>query len=447
MKKYHIGTEAAIAQIMTGRNVFITGGGGTGKSHIINSLRTFFSEDTLFVAPTGMAALNIRGMSCHKVFSLGMRVTTPDNLLSVRSEKAVKLMTSRAVNRIVIDEISMLRSDKLYEIDMKLRHFRKDPRPFGGLQIIVLGDGFQISPVLVRNEEPLFRELYGCEIPFGSWSWEQCNFVNVILLVGHRQKDKEFVMHLNNIRLGINIPQAIEYINKSCYDPIGEPAAITLCSTNKSAEEINAKMFKEIPGQPVLYLATITGEFKERPVSEEMYLKLGVKVMITANDQDSKPGQPPKYVNGSVGYVVDMTNDLIKVDLGDRVVDIGKREWNNISYNVVALLDEQGQPVLDGNGKVVEVIEEEEIGSFEAFPLKLGYAITTHKAQGLTLGKVNIDLGNTGAFTAGQAYVALSRATTVEGLKMITPLRRKDIIVDRRIVAFYKETFPNIPEV
>lgn len=442
---YGIGVDAAIDAIMSGENVFITGGGGTGKSHIINTIRQFFKDDTLFIAPTGLAALNIRGMSCHKALGLSLGVTQDKDLRSVRSNKQAELMTSKALSRIVIDEVSMARSDKIYEMDMKLRYFRKCDKPFGGLQVIVLGDGFQLAAVLTRNEEPLFRDIYGSEIPFGCWSWMECKFRNVILLVGHRQDDKEFLEHLNNIRLGINIPEAVKYMNEKCFkDKTPDPDAVTLCTTNKIAEEMNKLEYDKLQGTEQQYRAKVKGDFKERPIPEVTNLKVGAKVLITANDPDN---EPPHYVNGTTGTVVSLTPNFIKIDVGDKnPVIIEEKVWDNIEYAVEPVLKDDGTPALDEQGHKIEIIKEKKLGTYTAFPVKLAYALTIHKAQGLTLQKLRIDLGAGGAFTPGQAYVALSRATSVDGLQLVRPLRVRDIIVDSRIVSFYNYTFPNLPK-
>lgn len=440
---YAIGIDAAIDAIMSGDNVFITGGGGTGKSHIINSVREFFGDDSLFLAPTGLAALNIKGMSCHKAMGLSMGVTQEKDLRSVRSNKQAALLTSKAISRIIIDEVSMVRSDKFYEMDMKLRYFRKVDKPFGGLQVVVLGDGFQIAPVLTRAEEMLFREIYGAEIPFGSWSWMECNFRNVLLLKGHRQADAEFLGILNDIRMGRNLDRAVAYINDKCYGKGPDVDAVTLCSTNKGADKLNQDMYDSLPGTERVYEAVIRGDFKDRPVSEKLKLKVGVKVMITANDAGTI-ARPSQYVNGTVGYVSAMSPLMVTVDVKGKSVEVPTKIWENIEYEIEPVLDDNGKPSLDEQGKPIEVVKEKKLGSYTAFPLKLGYAITTHKAQGLTLGAVNIDLGAGGAFTPGQAYVALSRASTVEGLRMLRQLRKRDIIVDSRIVSFYHHTFPNL---
>lgn len=448
MGKTVIGNENAMKAIMAGENVFITGPGGSGKSMMIATLREFFGDSFLFVAPTGIAALNISGMTTHKAFGLTFGVTTKEDY-KAKSKKPAMLMASDALDALVFDEISMTRSDKLREIDMKLRYHRKVNKPFGGLQVIMFGDGFQMKPVLKREEMPVFRELHGNEIPFGSAVWKELNFTNAYLPKVHRQTDPVFAEHLNNIRVGRNVSAAVEYFNQKCFGP-ALPGAVTLTTTNKLAEEINEREFKKIKAEAKEFKASIIGEFPERPVNEVLKLKVGLKVMIVVNDNDDKK-KAPDYVNGTVGIITKIASSFVMVDIDGRQIPIGKNEWTNVvqvpEEKLVQVEKEIELP--DGTKQLTKVMEKQtvlvdkEIGKYLQFPFKLGYAITGHKAQGLTLGKVNIDLGF-GTFTAGQAYVMLSRATSTDGLRLMKKLRVKDIIVDQEVKKFYEYTFPEI---
>lgn len=441
-KNYGVGTDDALKSVMLGQNTFITGPGGSGKSHLINTVRSMFPESTMIVAPTGVAALNVRGMTTYRAFGLSTAVSQEKDTKKVFTKQQSELLRSKELERIIIDEISMVRSDKLYEMDYKLRHFRRTDKPFGGLQVIAFGDGFQISPVLKNEERDVFQHLYGSEVPFGSWSWEAAKFENVILKEIFRQKSPEFAHHLNNMRMGRNIAEAVNYMNAHCYKPVVDPDAITLTNSNKLADSINQRQFESVKGTVKTYRAERTGEFKDLPVPEMMDLKVGLKVMITSNDLEAaKQGKESRYVNGTVGHIVGFVDDGVFVEIRGEKVLIKRKTWENISYIVhtrtITVEDEEGNP----KEKVIKEIQEKPIGSYTALPIKLGYALTIHKAQGLTLDAVNIDLGY-GAFTAGQAYVGISRATSTETLRLLKPLRASDIIVDPRIVNFYKQTFP-----
>lgn len=448
MGKFVIGDEKAMAAIMAGDNVFVTGPAGSGKSRMIDSLREFFGSSFLFVAPTGVAALNISGMTAHKAFSLSFGVTTKEDY-KAKSRAAAILLSSDALDAIVIDEISMIRRDKLEEMDMKLRFHRKINKPFGGLQVIAFGDGFQIKPVLRRDETILFRENFGDETPFGGEVWNSLDFTNAYLPKVYRQVDPVFSTMLNNIRVGDNLHEAVDYFNENCFGkPLGD--AVTLCTTNKLAEAINKKEFEKIPSDEFVFHAKITGDFKDKPVDEVMKLKVGAKVMLTVNEAVPE-NQTPNYVNGTVGIIESINSRTVMVNIDGKTIPVSKYEWKNIIqepkkktvFVEKEVEEEDGKTVKKVVSEEITVLSDKEVGRFMQYPFKLGYAITGHKSQGLTLGKVNIDLGY-GTFSPGQAYVMLSRATDVSGLRLLKKMRVKDIIVDQGVLSFYKNTFPTL---
>lgn len=431
--KFGIGTDEALKAVLGGESVFITGPGGSGKTHTIKRIQGLFPDSTLTVAPTGVAALNVDGMTAHRAFGLSMGVSTDEDAQNIKPRHK-KLMKSRDLERIIIDEVSMVRADKLWEISEKLKLTRKNPKPFGGVQMIFFGDFYQNLPVLTTGEEALFRDRFDTELCCWSDTWRSVNPYPVLLEKIFRQKSENFANILNCVRKGERLDDVVDYINTHCYKKDVNPQAITLTSTNQQAEKINKKFFDEITSPTKEYKSQVIGDFKSLPGPEILQLKVGLKVMITAN-QVVEGNVTPAYVNGSIGIIKKLLNTFVVVELTDgKIVEINNNVWENVEYIPEKYID-------PATGKQKSRINKKVIGEFSALPLRAAYAITIHKAQGLTLPAVNIDFGY-GAFSAGMAYVALSRATHSGGLRMIKPLKKKDIMVDPRVIQFYNQTFP-----
>lgn len=433
MALFGVGVDEALAAVLSGKNVFVTGPGGTGKSHLIKTIQTLFMNSTLTVAPTGVAALNIDAVTAHKAFGLSFGVSTSADAEKV-SAKAKKLLKSKALERIIIDEISMFRGDKLWEMDHKCRLARKKPDvPFGGLQVIMLGDFFQNGPVLTQDEEELYFQHHDTDLCCFTKTWEDIAPYPVILEEQFRQKSVHFSSMLNCLRKGERVEDIVNFINRSCYYRGEGIDAITLTSTNALSDKINKQFYDAIDAPATVYEADIKGDFTQEPVPAIMNLKVGLKVMITVNDTEAE-GEEMKYANGSLGYITELKNHyvFVKLESSGEVVEVGMNTWENVEYvpRKVQL-----------RGKSVDELERIVVGSFKAFPIRMGYAVTIHKAQGLTLPALNVDLGR-GAFAAGMTYVAFSRATSSKGLRLTQKLRMRDIIVDKRVVAFYEQTFP-----
>lgn len=432
MSDFGVGVEAALGAIMSGDNVFVTGPGGSGKSYTIKTIQSLYAGSVLTVAPTGAAAINVDGMTAHRAFGLTMGVATKKDTEEIKP-KVKRLLKSKALKIIIIDEISMFRADKLWEMDMKCRLSRRQPnKPFGGLQICMFGDFFQNPPVLTEAEKEMYFQFHNTELCCFSDTWQELNPYPVILEKVYRQNSVHFSTMLNCLRRGQRIPEIVQFMNTHCFDN-GKPLdAITITSTNAAADKVNKKRFEEVPGMPTLYAAKKTGDFSQKPVPEEIYLKEGAKVMITVNDP--KGFDEPEYVNGSRGVIIELGKESVKVRLeDDRVVDVEPYVWENVEYNPIK--------VRNSDGTTSEELEKITIGEYRALPIRLGWAVTIHKAQGLTLPELNIDFGY-GAFAPGMAYVAFSRATSAKGLRLLRKVKEKDIIVDQRIVRFYEETFP-----
>lgn len=424
-KNYLIGSDKALEAILNGDNVFISGAAGSGKSTIIGTIKTFLGNSSIFVAPTGLAALNIEGVTAHKLLGLSFGVTEEADYNNLKSCKCKRLLKSKGLERIVIDEMSMLRMDKFIEISEKLKRIRNNTKPFGGLQVVVVGDCFQLPAIISMQERKAYYTFYHSPFCFDSELWQECNFTNVLLDTIHRQEDPVFANILNEIRLGQNLMVNLDKINQECFNRKLSQQATVLCATNAHANETNLKYYNKLPTKEVVFKSIIIGDFPDRPVDEVSRFKVGAKVIILVNDSDGQ------YVNGTTGLITSITLSAIYVDVGNKIVEVREKTWNNIKYTITK----------DFSGK--DIILEERLGEYIAFPLKLAYAVTIHKSQGMTLNEAELNMGN-GSFASGQTYVGLSRVRSIEGLKLTRPLTQKDIIVDKKIINFYNRTFGDI---
>lgn len=413
----------AFEQVAKGKNLFITGPGGVGKSVLIRKIRDVFGDSTIFLAPTGIAAQNIKGSTVHRAFQFPIGFIGAHQRRNP-SKKAEQLFGGDAVTRIVIDEISMVRADLLTAIDQVLRRIKKRNVPFGGIQVVAVGDFFQLSPVLNEKspEAKYFKEEFSSPFAFDTDSWRDAGFETINLDEVMRQDDEIFIRALNSVRTKDNIfHQSVDFLNKMSAKPIDEEMEpLFLCSTNKDADTINAHHYDAIDSEEKLYQGTVTGQFKDFPVQQSMMLKVGCKVLICAN---SSAMSDSEYYNGQTGYIESMNDGFVSVVLdGDDVpTRIEQTTWEEFDY------------VLE-NGSLKSVV----VGTFKQFPIKFGWAVTIHKSQGLSLDSAVIYTGR-GCFAHGQAYVALSRLRTLEGMFMMRPLGLDEVIVDDRVKKFYED--------
>lgn len=403
----------------TNQNLFITGKAGTGKSSLIQYFRNTTNKKVVVLAPTGIAALNCRGQTIHSFFGFPPRIV---NMSAIRKQKNNRMFAD--IDTLVIDEISMVRADLLDGIDKFLRLNGKDRQlPFGGIQIVFVGDPYQLPPVVVREEAEIFASLYKSPYFFSAKSFNLDSFGVIELKTIFRQKEVEFVNFLNNVRIGEVGMETFNLINERVMDPsFDNHHYVVLTVTNKSAESINTARLEEIKKPVLTYKASVDGDFptEERtlPVEIELKLKVGARVLFVKNDAAKR------WVNGTLGVVYELEKNSISVKIDDtgEIVKVYTVEWNNIEYEY---------NLKTGN------IEEEVIGTMEQYPLRLAWAMTIHRSQGMTLDKVCLDFSRS-PFAHGQTYVALSRVRSFEGLALTRRLWPNDILIDDRIVEFYR---------
>jgi hypothetical protein len=432
----------ALAFIMhTNRHVFLTGKAGTGKTTFLRHVREHCFKKLAVVAPTGVAAVNAGGVTIHSFFQLpfGMYLPThpsawgdtdtsiynENQLLGKMKLPASKRDMIRELDLLIIDEISMVRADLLDAMDAVLRAVRRKPlEPFGGLQVLYIGDLFQLPPVIKEKERHLFGEVYGSPFFFDAKVILAAPPVYLELKKIYRQKDQQFIDMLNGIRCNTATQAELEALNGR-YDPDFDASAeqgyITLTTHNYKADAINARHLGELGGKLHRFSSEVSGEFPENayPASAELELKEGAQVMLIKNDK----GEDRKYYNGKIGIIqrIDAHDKNVFVTFPGEtsMVELPMETWQNIRFRYNPETDE---------------IEEEELGTFTQFPLRLAWAVTIHKSQGLTFEKAIVDAG--ASFAAGQVYVALSRLTSLGGLVLKSRISPSNIRTDERIIAF-----------
>lgn len=411
----------------TDTHLFLTGRAGTGKTTFLRRLRTDLPKRMVVLAPTGIAAINAEGVTIHSFFQLPFAPYVPGVKMAEKrsfsmTKQKIKLIQS--IDLLVIDEISMVRADLLDAVDNALRKHRHDNRPFGGVQLLMIGDLQQLSPVVKDEEWAMLKQYYETPYFFSSRALKSTNYVTVELEKVYRQTDNHFLALLNQVREGNATAQVLEQLNTRYvpqFVPTKKEGFIRLVTHNYQAHEINARELEKLSEKPYVYKAKLKGKFPEMsfPTDEELTLKLGAQVMFVKNDVNKH------YFNGMIGEIVEINNDGFKVrpsNLPQKLIDVHPEEWQNSRYG----LDEQTK-------EIKEIVE----GTFTQYPVKLAWAITIHKSQGLTFEHVMIDAS--GAFAHGQTYVALSRCKTLEGIVLTTAIPATAIIADKNIENFNVE--------
>ena len=404
------------------KNIFLTGRAGTGKSTLLQYFRSSTRKNVAVVAPTGVAAVNIKGQTIHSFFNFRPDIT-PEAARDIRLRRD-KRELYKNLDAIIVDEVSMVRADLLDCMDAFLRHNgpRKD-EPFGGIQMILIGDLYQLPPVVTSADRDMFAQLYASPYFFDARVFSQADFDLFELEKIYRQKEDRFIRLLNAVRDNAVKPEDLALLNLRCqpdFEPPPEDFYVYLTTTNDLADGINRARLSAAKGKVYAYAGEIDGDFEKKslPTHEDLHLKIGAQVMLLNNDPMGR------WVNGSIGHIMDIIHaqeDAIRVRLaGGQEVDVSPFSWEMYRF------------VYD---KDLERVESEIVGMFRQYPLRLAWAVTIHKSQGKTFSKVVIDVGR-GTFSHGQSYVALSRCTTLEGIVLKRPFARSHILLDGRVKTF-----------
>ena len=408
----------------TNRCIFLTGKAGTGKTTFLRRLKQECPKQMAVVAPTGVAAINAEGVTIHSLFQLPPQLFLPTDearrqLFSEMQMRANKQRVLRNLELLVIDEVSMVRADLLDTIDAVLRHFKHRPTiPFGGVQLLVIGDLFQLSPVVREEEWRLLQPYYEGPYFFHARVFRELKPIYIEFEHVYRQTNVEFLSILNEVRNNTLTPQSFAVLNGRVQEFRGEGGAITLSTHNSKVDSINQREMDALKGKEYTYKATITDTFPESmyPIDEQLVLKVGARVMFIKNDSSTDK----LYYNGKLGVVTSLSKQAINVRCDDGTeVNVHNEVWENIRYNADSGSDQ---------------VQTEIIGTFTHYPLRLAWAITIHKAQGLTFDRVGIDAAD--AFAAGQVYVALSRCRSLEGIVLHTPIPSRALTNAREVLDF-----------
>ena len=418
----------------TRRSLFLTGKAGTGKSTFLRYVAQQTKKKYVILAPTGIAAINAGGQTLHSFFKLPFHPLLPNdsrysprNIRKTLKYSGVTLKLLRELELIIIDEISMVRADIIDFIDKVLRIYCRNMRePFGGKQLLLVGDIFQLEPVVKEDEWRLMQPFYPSAYFFSAKVWQQMQLVSIELRKVYRQNDAQFITLLDRIRQNQATDQDLAAINsRVAQDAETLPSMrnafeITLATRRDTVDWINEQKLAEIDGTSTTFQGTIRGEFPltSLPAPMELEIKPGAQVIFTRNDKEKR------WVNGTIGIVTgfDVDEGIIGVcDEDGNEYDVGEEVWENMRYT----FDEKEQKIV-----------EEQLGTFVQYPLRLAWAITVHKSQGLTFRQVRIDFSGGGAFAGGQTYVALSRCTSLNGIILEEPIHRSDIFVRPEVIQF-----------